>query len=141
MKQTHEALCTILLCISVTSKCLITSTAAQRQLQPFCSLFAAFLQPFCSLFAAFLQPFCSLSAAFLQPFCSLFAALLEPFCSLSAASLQPFCSLLAAFLIIYFWAASRPLFFSKKNCSTSEKLFYERTSQITVVLFKQKQID
>ena len=85
----YTALCTILLCISVKSKCLIMSASAQRQLQAFCSLFAAFLQPFCSLFAAFLQPFCSLSAALLQPFCNLFAAFLQPFCSLFCSLLLP----------------------------------------------------
>ena len=72
-KACYTALCMILLSVSVTSKCLIMSAAAQRQLQPFCSLSAALLQPFCSLFAAFLQPF-------FQPFCSLFAASSAAFC-------------------------------------------------------------
>ena len=107
-------------------------------LQPFCSLSAAFLQPFCSLFAAFLQPFCSLSAAFLQPFCSLFRALLQSFCSLFAAFLQPPCSL---FDLLLLGSKSAAFFFEKKIVLHQKSCYYERTSQITVVLFKQKQID
>ena len=109
------------------------------------SMVSARNETFCSLlmcFDAFLQPFCSLFTAFLQPFCSLFAAFLQPLCSLSAASLQPFCSLFAAFLIIYFRAASRPFFFFWKYFVLHQKsCYYEKTSQLTVVLFKQKQID
>ena len=98
-------------------------------LQPFDAfwrLSAAFLQPFYSLFAAFLQPFCSLSAAYLQPFCSLFAAL-------SAALFAAFLNhLLPGSKSAVFFFLKIFLFYIRKVVIT------RRTSQLTVVLFKQK---
>ena len=83
------------------------------------------------------ETFCSLLMrfdAFLQPFYSLFAAFLQPFCSLFVASLQPFWSFTSGQQVGCFFFR-KSFFLHQKSC------YYEKTSKITVVLFKQKQID